>query len=62
MIVDSAISKSAVRTQTKLIEGNYNELRKGTRKGSVGVDQGPSPEDKNFRAYQLNHILAAGQD
>ena len=49
--VGSATSKSTVRIQTKLIEGNYNELQKGTRKGSVGEDQEPSLEDKNFKVY-----------
>ena len=55
--VGSATSKSTVRTQTKLIEGNYNELRKGTRKGSAGVDLEPNPEDKNFRVYQLSQNI-----
>ena len=55
VFVGFAISKLAVHTQTRLIEGSYNELRKETRKGSVEVDQEPSREDKNFRAYQLSH-------
>jgi hypothetical protein len=33
----------------------------GTRKGSVGVDQEPSPEDKNFRIYQLGHKYFNGR-
>ena len=57
--VGFATSKSTVRIQMQLIEGNFSELRKGTRNGSVVEDQEPSSEDKNrdFRVYQLGQIF-----
>ena len=50
--------------QMTLAEGNYNKLQKVTRKRSAGADQEPSPEDKNFRIYQLviNILPVAAED